>query len=146
MATRSTIAVQLADGQVRQVYCHWDGYLGWNGQLLEQHYNTQEAAEAITELGDISALRKQITPTGDAHTFDTPEENTTIFYGRDRGESRTEPRVFADMKDYVANCQREEYDYVFVEGVWYVRCDASGKKRVTIEQAYRLEKTKYAGE
>ena len=28
MATRSTIALEFADGSVGQVYCHWDGQIG----------------------------------------------------------------------------------------------------------------------
>ena len=39
MATRSTIALEFADGTVEQVYCHWDGYLAHNGQLLLKHYS-----------------------------------------------------------------------------------------------------------
>ena len=38
MATRSTIALEFADGTVQQVYCHWDGYLDYNGKLLAEHY------------------------------------------------------------------------------------------------------------
>ena len=26
MATRSRIAIELSDGTVKSVYCHWDGY------------------------------------------------------------------------------------------------------------------------
>ncbi len=37
MATRSTIALEFADGTVEQVYCHWDGYLDHNGALLRDH-------------------------------------------------------------------------------------------------------------
>ena len=57
MATRSTIAVEHADGTVSQVYCHWDGYLTHNGQILLDHYDTQEKAEQLVSLGSISSLR-----------------------------------------------------------------------------------------
>ena len=39
MGTRSTIALEYADGTVHQVYCHWDGYLAYNGQMLLKHYS-----------------------------------------------------------------------------------------------------------
>ena len=39
MATRSTIALEFADGTVEQVYCHWDGYLAHNGLMLLEHYS-----------------------------------------------------------------------------------------------------------
>ena len=32
MGTRSTIALEFADGTVGQVYCHWDGYLSKIGR------------------------------------------------------------------------------------------------------------------
>ena len=38
MGTRSTIALEYADGTVHQVYCHWDGYLEHNGRILQEHY------------------------------------------------------------------------------------------------------------
>lgn len=119
MATRSTIAVQHADGTVSQIYAHWDGYLSHNGRILFEAYNTQERAEALVALGDISSLDRSIEqPAG--HSFNKPVEGCTVFYGRDRGEEDTEARVFKDFKDYRENCQTEEYDYVFRNGTWYV--------------------------
>ena len=85
MATRSTIAVQHADGTVSQIYAHWDGYLSHNGRILFEAYNTQERAEALVALGDISSLDRSIEqPAG--HSFNKPVEGCTVFYGRDRGE------------------------------------------------------------
>jgi hypothetical protein len=139
MATRSTIAVQLANGQVRQVYCHWDGYLDNNGQLLEQFYNSQSQAEAITSLGDISSLREQITPLGTTHTFDSPEKDVTIFYGRDRGETEVDPQLFDSYTDYVANARQEEYDYIFQNGEWLVRSYATQGEQVTLADAALAE-------
>ena len=42
MATRSTIAIQLENGSINQVYCHWDGYLSNNGKILMEYYNNAE--------------------------------------------------------------------------------------------------------
>ena len=39
MATRSTIALEFADGTIGQVYCHWDGYLQHNGRMLLANYS-----------------------------------------------------------------------------------------------------------
>ena len=36
MGTRSTIALEYADGTVEQVYCHWDGYVSHNGLILSE--------------------------------------------------------------------------------------------------------------
>ena len=34
MATRSNIAYKTAEGKIRSVYCHWDGYPAYNGEVL----------------------------------------------------------------------------------------------------------------
>ena len=40
MSTNSTINIQNEDGTVDSIYCHWDGYLEFNGKLLQQHYTS----------------------------------------------------------------------------------------------------------
>lgn len=135
MATRSTIAIEYADGTVGQVYCHWDGYLDNNGRLLQENYTDPFKLQRLIDLGDISSLGPEI---GDKHEFDcpfsygTPEANkwyddkreVTTFYGRDRGEEGCTARTFKDYADYRANAQFEEYNYILrnVNGVatWFV--------------------------
>lgn len=146
MATRSTIAVQHNDGTVSQVYCHWDGYLSHNGKLLIENYNTLESAECLIQFGSISSLGKSI---GVKHPFslvdtkmsmDEWEEkygNMTTFYGRDRGETDTEPKVFTDFEDYKERFIGEEYDYIFKDGQWLV--SAYGRPYVTIVDAIKQE-------
>lgn len=119
MATRSTIALEFADGTVQQVYCHWDGYLEHNGHILFEHYQDPFKLRDLIDLGDISSLGPQI---GTKHDFDlkTPEGECT-FYGRDRGETGIEAKKFADFEDYKARHQYEEYEYILRrDGQWYV--------------------------
>ena len=132
MATRSTIAVLRDNGEVVKVYCHWDGYLENNGQLLVDNYNTPEKIEALLALGDISSLG---TCVGERHPFDTfnkdkmsaeelalaeraDAEGWTLYYGRDRGESGTEARVYKDLGLYEKS-QFEEFNYCYIYGDWY---------------------------
>ena len=68
MATRSTIALEYADGTVGQVYCHWDGYLDHNGQILQEHYQDPFKVRALLDLGDLSSLGDDL---GDQHDFDS---------------------------------------------------------------------------
>lgn len=124
MATRSTIAMEQPDGRVMQIYCHWDGYLEHNGELLQEHYQDRAKVLALMLLGDLSSLRPEI---GESHDFDAryaegdPRENWTCAYGRDRGETGVDARVFADFEDYKANHQYEEYEYIFrSDDRWYV--------------------------
>lgn len=124
MATRSTIAVQFQNGTILQSYCHWDGYLEHNGKLLVENYNSEELASALIDLGSISVLAPKINPVG-PHTFDEPEKNVTVFYGRDRGEDDTEPLPFYDYEEYKSNGRGEEFNYLFRNGCW--ECEFDGK-------------------
>ena len=132
MATRSTIALEFADGTVGKVYCHWDGYLDNNGKLLLNNYSDPFKLRDLIDLGDISSLGPNI---GDKHDFDSPfkygtpeyeadmdaRRQITTFYGRDRGETGTEAVYYKDYADYRANCQFEEYNYILrKDGNWYV--------------------------
>jgi len=66
MGTRSTIALEYADGTVEQVYCHWDGYLEHNGVLLSKHYSNPFILRDLIDLGDISSLKPTV---GTKHNF-----------------------------------------------------------------------------
>jgi hypothetical protein len=133
MGTRSTIALEFADGSVEQVYCHWDGYLAHNGQILLKHYSNPFILRDLIDLGDISSLKPTI---GTQHAFShfgtTLDQEAynflygemTTFYGRDRGETGAEKKSFVDFQDYLAHHQYEEYDYILrnVNGkaTWFV--------------------------
>jgi len=131
MATRSTIALEFADGTVQQVYCHWDGYLEHNGQILFEHYQDPFKLRDLIDLGDLSSLGSVI---GNQHPFSphfdegskvaydaAKEAGYCTFYGRDRGETGTGAKKFKDFADYVANHQYEEYEYILrKDGNWYV--------------------------
>ena len=119
MGTRSTIAVVRADGSVKSVYCHWDGYLRHNGQILLDHYNSQELAEKVTSLGDISFLDERYDPIG-KHTFKECEEGTTIVYSRDRGDTDAIGNTFSNLDLYHANDPNQGFDYLFKDGQWTV--------------------------
>ena len=133
MATRSTIALEFADGTIGQVYAHWDGYLAHNGKMLLEYYSNPFILRDLIDLGDISSLRPTI---GTKHPFSqfdngmsTDEFNAlyqdmTTFYGRDRGEDNTKARYFNDYLNFLVDGQEEEYDYILrnVNGVatWFV--------------------------
>ena len=133
MGTRSTIALEFADGTVEQVYCHWDGYLAYNGKILQEHYSNPFVLRDLIDLGDISSLKPTI---GTKHAFShfgTTLDQTayehlygemTTFYGRDRGETGVDSKKFKDFADYKANHQYEEYEYILRsvggEAVWFV--------------------------
>ena len=133
MATRSTIALEFADGTIGQVYCHWDGYLAHNGKMLMEYYSNPFILRDLIDLGSLSSLRPQI---GTKHPFSMFEANMTqdefanlyrdmcTFYERDRGERSADATYFKDYLHFLVDGQAEEYDYILrnVNGVatWFV--------------------------
>lgn len=121
MATRSTIALEYADGTVKQIYCHHDGYIEKNGKILQEQYSDPDKLNKIIELGDLSSLGFNI---GTKHDFDYYGSDICTFYGRDRNEDNVEPNQFKDFNDYLKNHRQEEYNYILRlingQAVWLV--------------------------
>jgi len=158
MGTRSTIALEFADGTVQQVYCHWDGYLEHNGKILFENYTDPFKLRDLIDQGDMSSLGPNI---GEAHPFSphgskedealyeaAKEAGACTFYSRDRGETGTGAKKFKDYEDYKANHQTEEYEYILrnIDGkaTWFV-CDHDGEY-VELMQAIMDEQDRIAQE
>ena len=141
MATRSTIALEYADGTVGQVYCHWDGYLAHNGEILRTHYMDPFKVRELLNLGDLSALAEDI---GTKHSFEDKVPNQCTFYGRDRGETEVGQMMYPDLQTYLSESRREEYDYLLrrVEGkpTWFVRTPTYDQVWVQLDMAIDTHK------
>ena len=125
MGTRSMIAIENPHSlAVKSIYCHWDGYLEHNGSILHKHYSNSSKVNNLIALGGLSSLRAEI---GEKHEFSRldstlPEAeyealygNMCTFYGRDRGETGQEFKVFptlAKASEYFEGSWCE-YLYVF---------------------------------
>ena len=129
MGTRSTIALEFADGTVEQVYCHWDGYLEHNGKILATHYMDPFKLRDLIDLGGFSSLRETV--------GETAQEAYT-----QRGED-CDINKYKDLAEYFAECQQEEYDYILsnINGVatWFVRCYGTDGKWIPIEHAFEYQ-------
>jgi hypothetical protein len=153
MSTRSTIALEFADGTVQQVYCHSDGYLSYNGQMLLKHWSDPFKLRDLIEQGDLSSLGEEV---GVKHSFDAPGAYGTLeyldfkakygkmcrFYGRDRQEHGVEPKRFKDMAEYVREHQYEEYEYILTQSKgWLVFAEYElNGKWVPLAQAIEQDK------
>lgn len=123
MATRSRIGILNEDGTITSVYCHWDGYLSYNGKILFESYNSEERVRELLSYGGISSLTPDI---GVKHLFDCPYpygspeydeyKKMTTFYGRDRGEEGMDAKVHPSVRDFKK--YGEEYTYLFKDGAW----------------------------
>jgi hypothetical protein len=110
MSTRSRIGLQLSDGSVISIYCHFDGYPEFNGVKLVEHFNSYEKSAELIDLGDISCLW-----TNAGWNNETLPETGPLPYSA-RGED-CPPRLDANKYDYLAD--GEEYAYLFtLDGEW----------------------------
>ena len=114
MSTRSRIGIVYSEKEglkVKSIYCHWDGYLEYNGAMLMKYYNNYGRTEQLIELGDISCLRPKIS-TKEEHTFDNPQEDVTVAYHRDRGE---ELRIHEEyFENFVENIVESDIEFVYL--------------------------------
>lgn len=101
MATHANIGIR-ENGKITYIYCHYDGYYSWAGEILKNHYDSPESAKALIALGDISSLGEHL----------NGMENATIAYSRDKGESYedTKPRVAESFTDFV---KEHDFSYIF---------------------------------
>ena len=148
MGTRSMISIQNPYNKtVRAVYCDWDGYLEHNGAILQKHYSNSPKVNNLIALGDISSLRPEI---GEKHDFSRldstlPEAeyealygNMTTYYGRDRGETGTEFKVFDTLAKACDHYTWSDYYYCFKynakddynTGEWYYKQNGGRWKKL----------------
>jgi hypothetical protein len=109
MGTRSRIGIMNDDGSIRSIYCHWDGYLSYNGVILYTSYNTKEKVNQLVDLGGLSSLDDTL--------------DKTISYHNWRGEEiRIE--THKNLDDFFSFFKEtwEEYAYIFVDGEWWYYC------------------------
>lgn len=139
MGTRSTIAIEFADNSVSQVYCHWDGYLDHNGEILNKHYMDPFKVRSLIDLGDFSSLRETVEETAEGAYTGRTWESAPGKVEVDESLARR----YMDVTEYFAECQQEEYDYILrqVDGtpVWFVRCYATDGLWVTLGEARMCE-------
>jgi hypothetical protein len=105
MGTRSTIALEYADGTIGQIYCHWDGYLSHNGKILRDYYTDPFKVRNLLDGGDMSSLSETVAGCS--------------FYS-ERGETCPQ-RMYKDFAEFRKEAQGEEYNYILRrDGNWYV--------------------------
>ena len=120
MSTRSTIGIRHNDGSVTKIYCHWDGYLEWNGAILQKYYNTADKVEKLLALGNLSILGPEI-KADDTDDWDIRKQRDDRFClaYTSRGEEWSQ----------IPASQQEEFNYLFDEdeALWLVECEVVKK-------------------
>jgi len=104
MSTRSTISVVQKDNSVKSVYCHFDGYISNGvGEYLKSYFNSYKLANNAISEGDISSIHG---------------ESINSYHSK-RGEE-INIESFSDMESFLKNKDRQEFNYLFIDGEWQV--------------------------
>jgi hypothetical protein len=150
MATNSRIGKMLPDGTIKQIYCHWDGYVeGGVGETLVEHYDNEQDIDALLALGDLSILARYLYPTGE-HSFDKPETHVCVSYSRDRKENEEDTCAkVVSMEEWMTPFYSlgADYYYLFNAGNWLVKDLSDDEGWVLTKKflpAYILTKEDYA--
>ena len=111
MGTRSRIGIQLADESILSIYCHYDGYVSFNGVKLVEHFNSYDAAAELIDGGDISSVWTHAGWNNEVLPEVGPQYYTS------RGDEYNPPRIDSNLKQYLTD-GAEEYAYLFKDGEW----------------------------
>ena len=116
MGTRSRVAVM--HGTVcKSVYCHYDGYLSYTGEILNKHYDSTRANQLIAR-GDNSGVKETLEEMNFYEDRESEHEDVSQFLKSTPWEVA---HSFAEFLDQVEGCGGEYY-YVMKNGVWYAGC------------------------
>ena len=121
--TRWLVGIEQPNGKILSTYGHYDGYSEWAGKHLKKYYRNPAVVKQLLKLGSagISTIGKKIKGSKD-HSFEKPEKDVTVFYGRDRGEKGRMTSNWRN-RDAVKFDSGEEYAYIYnmKEKKWYYK-------------------------
>ena len=133
MSTRCRIGIENKDGTITSIYCHHDGYPEVVGEILVNHYKTEEKIRKLLELGDMSSLGTE--PVENLRGWEMPKagtadwmkayielhpENQCVIY-KTRGED-CPAKTHKDIEEYQRHSRDcwGEYAYLFKNNEWFV--------------------------
>lgn len=134
MSTNAFIGIR-ENNSITYIYNHSDGYLEYLGRMLLEHYNSEEKAKALVELGDVSVVKEKLAPAeGTVHSFDYDkrQEGVSVFYGRDRGEEWEYIKPVTIQGTAFDEHQYYNYLYDVEEGRWLFT--RNGKDFTSLEE------------
>ena len=134
MSTNAFIGIR-ENKSITYIYNHSDGYLEYLGRMLLEHYNSEEKAKALVELGDVSVVKEKLAPAeGTVHGFDYDkrQEGVSVFYGRDRGEEWEYIKPVTIQGTAFDEHQYYNYLYDVEEGRWLFT--RNGKDFTSLEE------------
>jgi hypothetical protein len=93
---------------VKSVYCHYDGYLSYTGEILLRCFDSTAANDLVSR-GDNAGVKETV---------------AEMQFFSERGETDVDWKVatsFAEFLEQVQGCGCEYY-YIMRDGAWYAGC------------------------
>jgi len=112
MGTRSRVGVQHGD-VIKSVYCHYDGYLDYTGEILDKHYDST-LANALVARGDNSGVKETLE---EINFYDDREPKGDAVQNFLESTPWQIAHSFEEFLDQVHGCGGEYY-YIMKDGVW----------------------------
>jgi hypothetical protein len=106
MGTASMIGCYNEDGTVTATYCHYDGYISYNGKMLVENYNTPELAKNVANAGYLSSLKADLYES----VVESVHNEPSVKY-------ESPQHFFDEAADYAG----ADYLYLFDGEAWFVR-------------------------
>ena len=106
-----------ADGTVKAMYCHYDGYPAYNGKMLREYYSDPVTAEQLIDLGYASSLCPTVSETREAAVH---QDQETVPY-------ESVDQYMRNGHDYCGT----EYLYLFDTERWFVASRYGDDQRFT---------------
>lgn len=119
MSSTSRIGIELEDGMVESIYCHWDGYPKGVGKILKQYYQNRDKVKELIALRSISQLGIWVRPLpNEPHSFESPAKDVTVAYHRDRNEPPAKYNTNESIDEFAIELNTQ-YGYVLgLDGKW----------------------------
>ncbi len=121
MSTRCLIIKDYGN-KFKAIYCHWDGYPSYTGNMLDEYYKDDSVIDELLALGDISYLAKNVkSKSNETHSFENPVKDVVVAYHRDRGEDIC-IREFENLTQLFDNAHDSwcEFLYLWRNNEWEV--------------------------
>ena len=120
MSTRALVGRVLKDGTVKAIYSHSEGYPGYLGHMLRDHYSDKKKLKALIKMGGASIIDENIGVQHDFEDYKFFSDNKQCrFYARDRGGDVNILR-FTSTDEFLRNSDSwNEHNYLFIrDGSW----------------------------
>jgi hypothetical protein len=98
----------------KSVYCHYDGYLSYTGDILNKHYDST-AANMLIARGDNSGIKETLEEMNFYEDREAEDEDVNEFLA---STPWAVAHSFEEFLEQVEGCGGEYY-YVMRDGVWY---------------------------